>query len=123
MTANKKIRIILDEEGDDAATICGYSDRKAATVIRRTPKTITVCENGADLLNGANSGEPDALNFSPGGFVGHMSGKQRYRYWWDFEGAERKFSLRKDGRWIECGSKKGDRLILGRRDHYYDFNF
>jgi hypothetical protein len=55
----------------DGATTCGWSDRHAGTVIARTAKTMKIQYDKATLLNGPDSGEKDALKFSPGGFVGH----------------------------------------------------
>ncbi len=102
----------------DGATECGYSDRHAGTVIARTPATITLQLDKATLLNGYNSGEPDALSFTPGGFFGHTAGVQRYAYERDPDGTTLVFRRRKNGQYMNNGS----RLVPGR-NHYYDFNF
>lgn len=107
-------------------SICGYSDRHACSIIEvsKSGKSIKVQRDKAVLLNGPQSGEEDALHFSPGGFCGHMSGRQRYSYEADPEGGVRTFSLRKNGRWVQKGesAKGGSRLIEGRSEHY-DYNF
>lgn len=109
------------------ATILGYTDRKAATVIDVSPsgKRIVVQLDKAVLLNPAGSSEPDALRFEPGGFVGHTSGRQRWRCTADPGGTKLAFTLRRNGRWIQEGEsmRQGTRLHLGVRDHHYDFNF
>ena len=107
----------------DGVTIHHYSDCKAATVVRVTPFTVTIQFDKAELLNGVNSGEPDALKFDIGGFAGHTSGKQRWHVEADPTGATQKFTLRRsDGRYMEAGSRNGAWLSAGRHPHY-DFNF
>lgn len=124
---------ILPEVGM-GATINHYSDRDAATIIAvsKSGRIITVREDHAKLLNGVNSGEPDALEFSPGGFVGHTSGHQRYAYRTNEGGKVTQFSRRERtvrGRvvvsWVEVGRKRGQgsTLTIGIRAHNYDFNF
>ena len=103
------------------------SDRQAGTVTRITGSTIFVKRVKAELLNGCNSGEPDALHFEPGGFVGHISGIQR----WSFgepEGEEIAFTKRKCGRAKQRGtSSRGSMSTWGILHHghaaHYDFNF
>lgn len=108
------------------ATYCGYSDKKAGTIIAMTATTITWQRDKATLLNSATSGEADALTFTPGGFSGHTSGKQRYSYERDAEGGTLKFTKRKmTGRWQLAGTKanaQAGQLIAGRHEHY-DYNF
>ncbi len=109
------------------ATIYGYTDHKAATVIAvsKSGKQVTLQEDTATLLNGPTSGAPDALKFSPGGFFGHTSGIQRWETKPNPEGATRKFSLRDGGRWVEVGqsTRNGTTCTIGERRHHYDFNF
>lgn len=116
-------RVLLPEVADDAATVCGWSDRFAATIISRTDKKIVVRTDDATLLNGPQSGEADALRVYPGGFAGHWEGTQRYAYETCETGSVMTFSLRKNGRWIQQGTKDGYRLIVGRRSSFYDYNF
>jgi hypothetical protein len=116
------------------ATINHYSDRDAATIIAvsKSGRVITVREDHAKLLNGFNSGAADALEFSPGGFVGHTSGTQRYAYRTNLDGKVTQFSRRERtvrGKrvvsWVEVGRKRGQgsTLSIGVRAHNYDFNF
>ena len=114
----------------DPVTRCGYSDYHAGLVISvsisglgaaaRTKLVMQECN--ARLLNGPNSGEPDALNFAPGGFCGHTSGTQRWEITPDQNGRMHTFTLRKDGHWQEAGVRNGKPLIAGHH-HHYDFNF
>lgn len=98
------------------------SDLFPAVVISLTPKRLKVRTMKATLLNGVNSGEPDALEFSPGGFVGHTSGTQRWDITEDEDGTVRAFSWReKKGQWRMTGFDNS-RLYVGVR-HNYDFNF
>lgn len=101
------------------ATVCLYTDAYACTIIKRTDKTLTLQRDTATLLNKVNSGEADALKFSPGGFVGHTSGKQRYSYETNPKGET----------YVAHWSEKKGRFVtnIGRvspgRNEHYDFNF
>ena len=124
----------------DGASVCFYSDTEAYTVIKVTPKTITLQRDKATLLNGFKSGEPDALQISPGGFSGHTSGEQRYKIERDPNGSIIKAHMRKRPRkvWTKGAGTdyegqyadvyKADfrwgsaRIIEGRHEHY-DYNF
>jgi hypothetical protein len=116
----------------DAATFTTYSDSWACTVeeVRRGGSQLVLRRNKAKLLNGANSGEADALTFEPGGFCGHTSGHQRYEYEEDPGGRIVKVSRRKlpSGKvvWKEVGHptrSPGCVAHLGHRSEHYDFNF
>lgn len=116
----------LNAIADDAATVNFYSDRVAATIISETPREITVRTDKAKLLNGPESGEPDAMTCTPGGFAGHFSGVQRYEYFSDPVGGEYTFTKRRSGRWVKKGDpddRGSTTLTIGRRVHYHDFNF
>ncbi len=104
-------------EVGDGATVCHYSDRSAYTVIARTDKTLTLRRDKVLLMNGVGSGASDALQFAPGGFVGHTSGIQRYAYESDPVGVVVKAHLSKRG-WQVAR----ERMIAGRSEHY-DLNF
>jgi hypothetical protein len=127
----------------DGMTIHGYSDAHAYTVIAVTACTIKLQRDKATLLNGANSGEADALKFSPGGFVGHTSGTQRYAYERDTNGEIVTARLAKKPARIwtkDAGEEyapgqraygyvekpaftaRGQTVTEGRHEHY-DFNF
>ena len=108
----------------DGVTTHGYSDAHAWTVIAVSARLITIQRDKAILLNGPNSGEPDALTCTPGGFCAHWEGAQRYRYERDPNGAIRKASLRKDGGWRLVGEPlKGGKFLTAGRHEFYDYNF
>lgn len=104
----------------------GYSDVHPGTVISRTAKRLIVREDKGTLLNGANSGEPDAMQCFPGGFAAHFEGAQRWDIQEDPEGHQVTFTWReKAGKWMKRGSNpktQGGSLMEGWRKHY-DFNF
>lgn len=107
-----------------------YTNAKAGYVESISPngKTAMVRMANQTLLNGCNSGEPDALVCHPGGFAGHVEGKQRWAIEANPEGWIAKFTLRKRGAfwiWKLAGSatrEPGNRLTKGHHPHY-DFNF
>lgn len=86
----------------DGATVLGWSDRHAATVIKVTPKTVTVREDTA-IRTDANG----------------MSEVQRYRYEPNPEGRVHVY------RWTKRGwrSRTGGGVAFGVRREYYDFSF
>jgi len=114
--------------GDGASYSVG-SDVKACTVVKisASGKTMWLQEDTATLLNGVDSNELDALQFSPGGFMGHTSGVQRYSYMPDATGSVTRVSLRTraDGSqvWKRAGSPvtSWDSVFPGRHAHY-DYN-
>ena len=112
----------------DKATHTVHTDSHAGYILHVSPsgKTVLFGRAEAKLLNGANSGEPDALEFSRGGFVGHTSGTQRWEIAAEpMEGYRDKFTLRSDGRWKIAGGgtyTPGNTLNAGHHPHY-DFNF
>lgn len=111
----------------DPVTYVVYTDADAGWVSKVSPngKTIEVEFARQTLLNGANSGEPDALHFSPGGFCGHVSGEQRWKIERQDNPKVSKFTLRKSGMWKIAGhatNSPGCVLFSGHRP-YYDFNF
>lgn len=119
-------KTLLSAIADDAATVNFYTDRVAATIISETPREITVRTDKAKLLNGPESGEPDAMTVTPGGFTAHWSGAQRYEYSTDPFGCEYTFTKRRSGRWVKKGDpdhRGSTTLTVGRRVHYHDFNF
>lgn len=110
----------FDPQVGDGVTVHLWSDSRAYTVVRRTAKRIWLRRDRATLLNGVNSGEPDALQFYPGGFVGHTSGAQRWAYTPDENGETEVASLRSDGKWRVANSTRP--VTAGRFEHY-DYNF
>jgi hypothetical protein len=118
---------IINPQVGDEVTHIRWTDATAGWVksVSKSGNTVEVEYAQQTLLNGANSGEPDALKVSPGGFVGHTSGVQR----WKIERTEntftQKFTRRSNGRWLVSGQSMkspGGDLIAGHHPHY-DFNF
>lgn len=107
----------------DGATKLMYSDRQAFTVIEvsKSGRRIKLQRDNAILLNSVTSNERDKLDFQPGGFVGHTSGVQRYKYKRNTGGTIIEASLRKTGKWIQKGCKATE-VVSGRHEHY-DYNF
>lgn len=118
------------------ATFTVWTDRYACTVIeiRRNGREIVLQRDHATLLNGFKSGEPDALEFSPGGFVGHTSGTQRYRYERNPNGerivVSRRVAQNRDGStrivWKRKGHptrQPGGYAKLGMRVEHCDYNY
>lgn len=130
-------------EVGSGVSIHGYSDINPATVIEVSPtgKRIKVRECSAKLLNGPDSGEPDALKFSVGGFAAHVSGTQRYDITENPEGIVTEYSLRTvtreryiDGKrqkvkvelWKRVGESVGNSTksdLSEGRTKFYDYNF
>lgn len=92
----------------DGATIHMYSDRHAGTIVEvsKNGKRVVVQRDKATRLDKKG-----------------VSEQQDYLYTPDKDGIKRAFSLRKDGQWVECGSKKGSKLGIGYRREYYDYTF
>lgn len=112
----------------DGMTVVIYTDAVACTVekVSASGRTIWLREDKATLLNGPDSGEPDALTFTPGGFVGHTSGRQRYAYAPDPDGKVWKATWReKRGRYVIVGqpSRSPGLSVREGRSHHYDYNF
>lgn len=99
----------------DGATIQMYSDRRAATIIDISPsnKTITIQEDNAELLN------RDELKTNPGGFSANIQGSQKYKFSKDLNGQIAIAKKHKDGKFYS----QGNRIVVGERQHFYDFNF
>ena len=128
----------------DLATFTVYSDAHAGWIESVSPngRKVTFREGHARLLNGANSGEPDALKVTPGGFSAHTEGKQRWEITPNPQGALTTFTLRQytvsnwnreagkpvaETRWIwkrvgHNTNSPGLSLHKGHH-HHYDFNF
>ena len=104
----------------DGCTVYLFSDAHAYTVVHKTAKTMKIQRDRAILLNGMNSDAEDKLEFTPGGFVGHTSGTQRYEYFRDTNEAIVTVTKRKNGTWKVARSSS--RVRPGRNEHY-DYNF
>ncbi len=97
----------------DGATILGWTDRRAATVVsfernaKGTKNRVGIVEDNAKRTDSNGLSELQTYEFSPG------TGSPSY------------FTLRKNGKWVREGESinGGQRIIIGKRDHYYDFSF
>lgn len=87
-------------------TICMYSDRHAATIVRISPsgKTLYVQQDDAKVVKGSAH-----------------DGSAEYEYTRNPNYRERAFRWTKRG-WREGGAN-GTGLLVGRRDEYYDPHF
>ena len=95
---------------DMGATILMWTDRLACTIIK-------INRTGTKLKVQLDN----ALRTDTNG----MSDQQSYRYERNLFGSVHEFSLRKNGKWVEVGqrSKGGTCLVIGHRDHYYDYSY
>jgi len=84
-------------------TVLKWTDRQAATIIKVTPKTLTVQYDHAKRVD-----------------KNGMSECQQYEYSRNPEGCTRVFRLTNRG-WRETGG--GSSLLVGQRNHYHDFSF
>jgi len=114
------------------ATFTVWTDAYACTVVevRRNGREVVLRRDKATLLNGFNSGEADALEFTPGGFCGHVEGCQRYAYEPNPEGelfvVTRRTKKNKSVVWKQKGlptKQPGGYASFGRRSEHYDYNF
>ena len=87
----------------DGATILSYTDRHAATVIRKTRCTITVQQNTATRTDKRGVSEAQDYTDTP-----------------NPEGKTVTYRVTKRGL---VSSRTGCGVILGTRDEYYDFSF
>jgi hypothetical protein len=92
----------------DGATVLAWTDRYAATVVKVTPRSITVREDTATRTD-----------------KNGMSESQSYEYAPNPEGREWTFTLRADGKFYERGAAmgKGYKLLVGERRAYHDYSF
>ena len=119
----------------DHVTLRYGTDMKAGTVMRVTPTTAYVAVHPSTLLNGVESGQPDAMTFTAGGFAGHFEGRQRYMVDdHQTEGSLVKVTFRKNdkvndavGVWRMAGCAGGlgklDGVVYSGWSPYYNFNF
>jgi hypothetical protein len=102
----------------DGATVCLFSDKHAATIIKRTKTTITVQYDKA--IRDPNF-KPE---FIPGGFSAHCTNQreQSYTYEPDPEGRIEKYYWSEvRGRWQ--GGGDGSIVLIPGRHEFYDYNF
>jgi hypothetical protein len=87
-------------------TLIYWTDRKAATVVRMSKSGKTAWIKLDDARRVDDNGMTDS--------------GQRYEYTPNPDAAERRMSLRKDGRWR---TSEGQAVRLGSRDAYFDYSF
>lgn len=94
------------------ATVLGYSDRYAGTIVRVDPK------NGAFWVRQDNAKRVDGNG---------MSESQTYEYSPNPEGREFLFKRvtrgKLKGQYREDGRSQGNGVLIGQRRQYYDFTF
>lgn len=99
----------------DGATVCYWTDRHACTIVKRTPKTLTLRRCKATL---SDDFKPD---FVVGGFIAHCTnnGAQKWEYEEDEDGEIYKahWSEKKKSFFVH-----GLRVVSGRHE-FYDYNF
>ena len=92
------------------ATILGWTDRHAATVVEvsKSGRAVTVQKDKATRTDNLGMSDCQSYSYSP-----------------NPEGSKQTFTLRKNGRWVHEGSAmgSGSTLSLGHRNHYYDYSF
>ena len=104
----------------DGVTLCYYTDSKAGTItnISKSGKTITF---KLDIAKLSPNFKPEIIEC---GFVGHCTNQdeQTYTYQPDENGREYTAKLSSNGNWY-VGGKKGQRVLVGVRNAFYDYNF
>ena len=113
----------------DGVSVSVWTDVDAYTIVKKTPTTITLRADTAELLN------REELRFTAGGFAAHCDNQadQRYSYEANPEGHEVKISLRRwadeEGnerrQWKRSGTKtfeSGGNAYAGRHA-FRDYNF
>lgn len=101
------------------ATIAGYSDRAAYTVVARNASgSVLTLQRDKVILDSSFK-----MDWLPGGFSGHVSNQNEQRWFYepDPSGSTVKVRLRKDGRFYVAGSDKP--VTIGIRSEFYDYNF
>lgn len=102
----------------DGVTVCLWSDRHAATIIKRTATTITLQYDKATI-------DPDFKpEFIVGGFAAHCTNQeeQSYTYERNPEGAIETYRWSKKNARYQGGGDGSIKVIKGRHE-FYDYNF
>lgn len=95
----------------EGATILGWTDRHAGTVIEvRADGSFTVQEDTVQRVDSNGMSEMQTYEYTP-----NPAGLTH-----DFAPVKRG---KAKGQLRERGSKDGNGVVLGRRDHYHDFSF
>lgn len=109
---------ILDPKSDDAATIVMWSDRRPATIVKRTPKTVHVQRDRAEHFS-----TPESIESGVPFAQGHGDYVVFTR---DYDAPIEVYTLRQTGHWVRQGQPskgRGNGLWLGVRADYTDPHF
>jgi hypothetical protein len=90
------------------ATILGWTDRRACTIteVSKSGKRVGIVEDIATRIDKNGMSDSQEYTFERG------------------TGSPSFFTLRKNGAWVRQGeSIRGQRLAIGKRNHYYDYSF
>lgn len=100
----------------DGVTVCYWTDRKAYTVIRMTPHTLTLQR---DKVTHANGYKPEYI---PGGFGAHCTNnaEQKWEYSADPEGEIVRAYWHPSQR---CFMVNKTLKVVPGRHEFYDYNF
>lgn len=102
----------------DGATVCGWSDRMAYTVVRvsKSGKRIWIQRDNAKLVN------RDSFIVTPGGFAANWQYPEGQKYEYSANTAAKIMmaSLTRLG-W-RIGGLRGEKVVAGRLE-FYDYNF
>ena len=108
---------MFDPQVGDKVNWILYSDVEPATVISRTPKSVTVRIDKATIT------KPPVM--IPGGFAAVIAEHPEYNIEEDPDGRIKQFRLRKNGRWLAKGANpksRGDELRPGWHK-FHDYSF
>jgi len=100
----------------DGASVCGYTDIKAYTIIAKTATTITLQRDEVTRLT-----QPE---FVPGGFLAHCTNQNKIKYSYKPDSNGHTLVARwskKRGYFFAYGAG-GDKVLPGRTE-FYDYNF
>lgn len=100
----------------DGVTINLWSDRYAATIVKVTPKTVTVRRDKATL---ASNFKPE---FIPGGFAAHCTNQHEQSYTYELDIYGEIWNFHWSDKYQRYGQPKNATLSKGRHE-FYDYNF
>lgn len=99
-----------DPEVGMGATVLGWTDRYAATIVevKNNGKTVVVQEDNAKRVDSNG-----------------MSEAQTYEYTPNMDAPRKTYTRRRNGQYVRQGEsmKGGGRIAIGYRNHYHDFSF
>ena len=105
-----------DVQIGDGVTICLWSDMYAATIIKKTDRTVTVQRDKAIL-------DPNFKpEWIPGGFAGHCTNQDEQTYTYERDPNGELYRFHWSDKHCTYGRPGNLRLIKGRHE-FYDYNF